>query len=55
MDYGLNFSSTCNNNLKIYSNADFARELETRRSTSGYISVWGTNIFTWCSQRQPTQ
>ena len=44
LDYGLKFSPTCNNNLKIYSDADFARELETRRSTSGYITVWGTNI-----------
>ena len=38
--------------LVIYSDADFAGDEETRRSTTGYTSLYGGGAITWASQRQ---
>lgn len=35
-----------------YSDADYAGDLETRRSTTGYIAMLGTAAVSWNSQRQ---
>ena len=39
-------------NLVGYSDADFANDVETRRSTTGYIFELSNGPITWCSQRQ---
>jgi len=38
--------------LKMFANADFAGDVDSRRSTSGYISTLANGPITWCSQRQ---
>ena len=53
-DYGILFSSKNANNFKfyIYSDADYAGCVQTRRSTTGYCLMLGTGIVSWCSERQ---
>lgn len=52
--YGIKFEKNSDNHLKVYSDADFAGETETRKSTSGYLVKFGSNVITWNSQRQAT-
>lgn len=54
--YGIRYSAS-NDNLPLllgYSDADFANDIQTRRSVSGYLFKINGSIVTWCSQRQPT-
>ncbi|KAK9769258.1 putative Integrase catalytic domain-containing protein [Seiridium cardinale] len=41
-------------NLQGFSDADWAGDRETRRSTSGYIFNLGSGAVSWSSKRQPT-
>lgn len=34
--------------------ADYAGDLSTRRSTTGYVFSLGSGAISWCSKRQPT-
>jgi len=43
-----------NPELVGYSDADFANDLETRRSTTGYVFKLANDRITWCLQRQKT-
>jgi hypothetical protein len=40
--------------LHGYVDADFAQNLETRRSTTGYVFMLGEGSISWTSKRQPT-
>ena len=40
--------------LKGYTDADWGGDLETRRSTSGYLFNVGSGAISWSSKRQPT-
>lgn len=53
-NYGIKFKSE--NNLKFcgFSDADYAGDLDSRRSTSGYVFQLGDSIISWCSERQKT-
>lgn len=54
MNYGLVFdgrSATCS--IVGYSDADWANDLDTRRSTSGYAFQINGSTISWCSKRQP--
>lgn len=55
-NYGILFSCKNANEFKfsIYSDADYAGCIETRRSTTGYCLLIGTSIVSWCSERQAT-
>lgn len=51
-EYGLHFAAGNNGTIHADCDSDWAGDIETRRSTSGYIvRISGTPIF-WCSKRQ---
>ena len=54
LDYGLMIEADINSHLQVYSDADFAREIETCKSTFGYLIKLGSSVLTWSSQRQAT-
>jgi len=50
INYGLKFNS--NSNIKAYSDADYAGDKDTRKSTTGYIITIGDTPISWCSKLQ---
>lgn len=38
--------------LKGFSDADYAADIDTRRSTSGYVFMYANGAISWCSERQ---
>lgn len=52
LNFGIYFNGNCNIRLIGYSDADYAGNKETRRSTSGYVFLLGENIVSWGSERQ---
>ena len=50
INYGLKFNS--NSNIKAYSDADYAGDKDTRKSTTGYIITIGDTPINWCSKLQ---
>lgn len=54
INYGLCYRSAKSSELVGYSDADYANDITTRRSTTGYIFIKCGAAVTWCSQRQHT-
>ncbi|KAK9065217.1 hypothetical protein SSX86_016600 [Deinandra increscens subsp. villosa] len=54
LDFGLTFSRSKYSNILGYSDADWARCIETRRSTYGYSIYLGGNLVSWSAKKQPT-
>ncbi|GBP86486.1 Retrovirus-related Pol polyprotein from transposon TNT 1-94 [Eumeta japonica] len=52
-DHGLNYMSECTD-LIGYSDADFANDIETRRSITGYVFLKNGAAVTWSTQREQT-
>lgn len=52
VDHGILYSGNGNGNLLGYSDADYAGDIMTRRSTSGFAFMYGNGIVSWCSERQ---
>lgn len=52
IDYGLRYDSSVTMDLNGYSDADYAGDKETRRSTSGHVFWFGSGVVSWCSERQ---
>lgn len=50
IDVGLLYSK--NDNFEVYSDADFAGDLKTRKSTSGVVSMFANAAITWQSKKQ---
>ena len=53
-NYGLRFAACTVNELVGYSDSDWAGDVDTRRSTSGYSFFLGASLISWSSKRQPT-
>ena len=55
LDFGLKFSVD-EGNLQLigFSDADWAGDIDTRHSTSGYIFQIGNSTISWCSKKQIT-
>ncbi|KAJ0434592.1 putative RNA-directed DNA polymerase [Helianthus annuus] len=51
---GITFEKGVELELVGYCDADYAGDLDTRRSTTGYVFMLGKGAVTWCSKRQPT-
>nr|GFD24386.1 uncharacterized protein [Tanacetum cinerariifolium] len=54
LTYGLSFSHATAPTVLGYSDANWARCLETRRSTYGYSIFLGGNLVSWSAKKQPT-
>ncbi|KAI3766125.1 hypothetical protein L2E82_16175 [Cichorium intybus] len=54
ISYGLHFQHPQSTTLVGYSDADWARCIETRRSTYGYSIFLGGNLVSWSAKKQPT-
>ncbi|XP_026432729.1 uncharacterized protein LOC113330081 [Papaver somniferum] len=54
IDYGLFFKPALNYSLNSYSDVDWARNLDDRRSTSGYCIYFGGNLISWSARKQKT-
>ncbi|XP_022038377.1 uncharacterized mitochondrial protein AtMg00810-like [Helianthus annuus] len=54
LNLGLRFSKPPNMSTVGYSDADWARCIETRRSTYGYSIFFGGNLVSWSAKKQPT-
>ncbi|KAJ0781817.1 putative RNA-directed DNA polymerase [Helianthus annuus] len=54
LSFGLTFSRHHKPSLVGFSDADWARCLETRRSTYGYSIFLGGNLVSWSAKKQPT-
>lgn len=52
LDYGIVFDYNERLILAAYSDADYAGDVVTRRSTSGFVFMLGSGAVSWCSQRQ---
>ncbi len=52
-DYGLTFGGS-NETLMGYCDADYARDLDSRRSTTWYVSLMFGGAVSWSSRLQPT-
>jgi len=50
--HGIRISATPSTELKVYSDADWARCLDTRRSTLGYCVFLRNSLVSWSSKRQ---
>ncbi|KAA0061434.1 putative mitochondrial protein [Cucumis melo var. makuwa] len=53
-EYGLLYKKGQDCKLEGFCDADYARDHDTRRSTTGYLSKLGCGAVSWCSKRQPT-
>lgn len=51
-DHGILFDSNSKQDLDVFSDADYAGDRDSRRSTSGFVFMLGSGAIAWCSQRQ---
>ena len=52
VNLALTYRATGNDELHGYSDADWAGDRDTRRSTSGHVFILSDGAVTWCSKRQ---
>lgn len=50
-EIGLSYGTT--EKLEIFSDADYAGDTESRKSTSGLVSMYGGAAITWQTKEQP--
>jgi hypothetical protein len=51
-DYGLCFNGNAKDDLTGYTDADYAGDLDTRKSKSGYVFIYKGGAVSWASRRQ---
>jgi len=51
-DYGLYYSTAQSDHLKAFSDADYAGDVNTRKSITGYVLKLGESTVAWSSQKQ---
>ena len=53
-DFGITYSRTGNPTLKAFSDSDWASDIETRRSVTGFVFLLAGGPISWSSKCQPT-
>jgi len=53
-DYGINYSQGQDCKIVGFCDADYAGDLDTRRSTTGYVFMFNGGAISWASRLQPT-
>lgn len=51
INFGIRFKSNAALNLECFSDADYAGDVDTRKSTSGFVFMFGTGAISWGSNR----
>ena len=54
LNYGIRFPTNNDSNLMAYSDADWAGDINDRKSTTGYITFLHGGPISWSSRKQPT-
>lgn len=54
LNYGIVFKRGGECKLAGFCDADYAGDLDSRMSTTGYVFMLGSSVVSWCSKRQPT-
>ncbi|GKV04614.1 hypothetical protein SLEP1_g16757 [Rubroshorea leprosula] len=52
-DFGLFYKKGDQTNLVGFTDNDYARDLDDKKSTSGYIFMLGSGVVSWSSKKQP--
>ena len=52
LDYGLLYSPSKDFKLVGYNDSDWARDMDDRKSTTGFVFYMGDTTFTWTSKKQ---
>ncbi|XP_034684185.1 secreted RxLR effector protein 161-like [Vitis riparia] len=53
IDFGVFYKKGGNEELIAYTNSDYVRDLNDRKSTSGYVFMLGSGAMSWSSKKQP--
>ncbi|KAK9732196.1 hypothetical protein QE152_g13029 [Popillia japonica] len=53
MDFGILYEKESNDKLEAFSDADYAGDLDTRRSRSGIVCKFKNGAISWSSRKQP--
>ena len=51
-DMGVVYGTSSEEELVGYVDADFAGDLDTRKSTTGFVFLYGGAVLSWCSKKQ---
>lgn len=54
LNWGISFKKDKDCKLAGFCDADYAGDVDTRRSTTCYLFIMGSSVVAWCSKRQPT-
>ncbi|KAI3501210.1 hypothetical protein L1887_29073 [Cichorium endivia] len=52
MNYGLHYGKDREQKLRVYTDSNYARDLEDRKSTSGYVCLFNGAAICWSSRKQ---
>jgi hypothetical protein len=54
LDLGIMYWKSEQNDLRGFTESDWTRDGETKKSMGGYVFTLESSPVTWCSKRQPT-
>lgn len=52
LDYGIWYKRRGDDSMSVYTDSDFAGDLDERKSTSGYVFLWNEGAVAWSSRKQ---